>query len=84
MDWSSGRARKGVSQWRKQTSCGRTSSLRKRGCARVKIGGGREIKRLNSYLWDDEHVERMTTGTYGPGTGLLTFTDRRMIFIKDG
>jgi hypothetical protein len=51
---------------------------------RVRFGGGREIKRLAGYLWDGETVERMTTGTYGKGTGLVVLTDRRLLFVQDG
>jgi hypothetical protein len=51
---------------------------------RMKVGGGKEIKRLVDHLWEDEHVERMTTGAYGAGTGLLVVTDRRLLFIKEG
>jgi hypothetical protein len=51
---------------------------------RTKIGSGREIKKLNSYLWDDETVDLMAGGTYGAGTGLLVLTDRRLLFLKDG
>jgi hypothetical protein len=51
---------------------------------RTKLGSGREIKKLNSYLWDDETVDLMAGGTYGAGTGLLVLTDRRLLFLKDG
>lgn len=51
---------------------------------RVKLGAGREIKRLASYLWDGEMVEQMTTGSYGKGTGLVVLTDRRLLFVQDG
>jgi len=51
---------------------------------RTKVGGGKEIKRLVGYLWEDEHVERMTTGSYGAGIGLLVLTDRRLLFVKEG
>jgi len=51
---------------------------------RVKIGAGREIKRLAGYLWEGEAVEQMTTGTYGKGTGLVVLTDRRLLFVQDG
>ncbi len=51
---------------------------------RVKIGGGREIKRLPEHLWEGETVERMTTGAYGNGNGLVVLTDRRLLFIQDG
>jgi len=51
---------------------------------RSKLGSGKEIKRLAGYLWEDEHVERMTKGTYGAGTGLIVLTDRRLLFLKEG
>ncbi len=51
---------------------------------RVKLGGGREIKKLAGYLWEGETVERMTTGAYGKGTGLVVMTDRRLLFVQDG
>lgn len=51
---------------------------------RVKLGGGREIKRLPEHLWEGETVERMTTGVYGNGTGLIVLTDRRLLFVQDG
>jgi hypothetical protein len=51
---------------------------------RTKVGGGKEIKRLAGHLWDDEHVERMSTGSYGAGTGLFVLTDRRLLFLKEG
>jgi hypothetical protein len=51
---------------------------------RVKLGGGREIKRLTEHLWEGETVERMTTGVYGNGTGLIVLTDRRLLFVQDG
>ena len=51
---------------------------------RVKFGGGREIKKLLEHLWEGETVERMTTGTYGKGTGLVVLTDRRLLFFQEG
>ncbi len=51
---------------------------------RVKLGGGREIKRLTEHLWEGENVDAMTTGTYGKGTGLIVLTDRRLLFVQDG
>src|SRR6476619_2156053 len=50
----------------------------------TKVGSGKETKRLVEHLWEDEHVERMTQGTYGRGTGLLVQTDRRLLFLKEG
>ena len=49
----------------------------------AKVGARREIKRLESYVDVDEHVDRMTAGLYGNEYGLLVLTDRRLIFIKD-
>lgn len=51
---------------------------------RVRLGGGREIKKLESHLWEGEHVTAMTTGAYGRGTGLVVMTDRRLLFVQDG
>lgn len=50
----------------------------------VKLGSKREIKRLEDHLWHDEMVEYITRGTYGPGTGVVVLTDRRLFFLKDG
>jgi hypothetical protein len=49
-----------------------------------KMGSKREIKRLPEHLWENEHVDLLTGGMYGPGTGLLVLTDRRLLFVKDG
>ncbi len=51
---------------------------------RGKLGGGREIKKLVEHLWEGERVERMAIGTYGKGNGLVTLTDRRLMFTLDG
>ncbi len=51
---------------------------------RVKLGGGREIKRLAEHLWEGETVERMTTGSYANGTGMIVLSDRRRLFVPDG
>lgn len=51
---------------------------------RVKFGGGREIKKLATHLWEGESVRNMTTGQYGKGIGLLVLTDRRLLFILEG
>jgi Short C-terminal domain/Bacterial PH domain len=50
---------------------------------KVKIGGGREIKRLDSYLYADERVEQLAVGRYGFGNGLAVLTDRRILFVID-
>ncbi|MBB6118255.1 PH domain-containing protein [Nocardiopsis algeriensis] len=49
-----------------------------------RLGSNREIKRLVNYLWEGETVTHLVGGVYGPGTGLVVLTDRRMMFIKDG
>lgn len=49
-----------------------------------KLGSKREVKRLPEHLWDNEHVAYITAGTYGPGTGIVVLTDRRLFFLKDG
>lgn len=49
-----------------------------------KVGAKREIKRLADHLWEGECVERLASGTYGGGMGLLALTDRRLLFLKDG
>jgi hypothetical protein len=51
---------------------------------RHKFGARRELKKLKSYIDPDEHVDRMLTGLYGNGTGILVLTDRRLVFIRDG
>lgn len=50
----------------------------------VRLGSGREIKKLVGYLWEDEQVHSMTSGMYGSGAGLVVMTDRRLLFVKDG
>lgn len=50
----------------------------------TKIGGRRELKKLDEYLWEDETVSRMATGLYAGKNGLLVLTDRRMIFLFHG
>ena len=41
----------------------------------------REIDELPNILWEDEIVERLITGTYGAGNGVLAATNGRLIFI---
>ena len=48
------------------------------------MGSKREIRRLPEHLWHDERVDLMAGGTYGPGTGVLVLTNRRLLFLKDG
>lgn len=49
-----------------------------------RVGSGREIKKLETYLWEGERVALLASGQYGPGYGLVVLTDRRLMFIKDG
>ncbi|MFF4774259.1 SHOCT domain-containing protein [Microtetraspora fusca] len=49
-----------------------------------KFGSRREIRHLVDYLVEGEAVEHMAAGTFGPGTGLVVLTGRRLLFVKDG
>ena len=44
----------------------------------------REINELPNILWEDEIVERLITGIYDEGLGVLAATNRRLIFIDKG
>jgi hypothetical protein len=48
------------------------------------LGAKREIRKLVEHLWEGERVEMLAPGQYGNGQGLLTLTDRRLLFLKDG
>ncbi len=50
----------------------------------TKFGGKRELRKLQEHVWPGETVERMATGAYGGGLGLLVMTDKRLIFLKEG
>ena len=50
----------------------------------TKVGGGREIKRLEDHLHTDETVKRMVVGRYAGKNGIITLTDRRALFIAEG
>ena len=43
-----------------------------------------EIKELPSILWGNELPEKLITGTYNNGRGILVATNRRLIFIDKG
>ena len=43
-----------------------------------------EIKELPSILWEDELPEKLITGTYNNGWGILVATNRRLLFIDKG
>lgn len=51
---------------------------------RLTSGGTREISRLEWVLHEDETVQRLATGMYGRGVGLLALTDRRLLFFHRG
>jgi hypothetical protein len=50
----------------------------------TKFGGKRELRKLTEHVWPDEVVQRMCTGNYGGGMGLLVETDKRLIFVREG
>ncbi|PSK95392.1 PH (Pleckstrin Homology) domain-containing protein [Murinocardiopsis flavida] len=47
-------------------------------------GARREIRNLAEHLWEGERVSHLVGGMYGPGTGLVALTDRRLMFLRDG
>lgn len=49
----------------------------------TKFGGKRELRKLEEHVWPGESVERMATGSYGGGLGLLVMTDKQLIFLKE-
>lgn len=44
----------------------------------------KEIKELPSILWEDECIERLTTGLYNNGNGIVVATNKRLIFVDKG
>lgn len=50
----------------------------------ITLGSNREIRKLTEHLSDEETVELLCSGTYGPGVGILALTTERLIFLKDG
>lgn len=49
-----------------------------------RILGMKEIKELPAILWEDEAVERIATGLYANGNGVLVGTNKRLIFVDKG
>lgn len=49
-----------------------------------KFLGRRELKELPSILWEDEKVERLVSGIYNGGNGILTASNKRLIFVDKG
>lgn len=62
----------------------RDDIARAKSLMQTRLGTGRELKKLESYLWEGERVELLSGGLYGPGSGIVALTDRRLLFIKDG
>lgn len=52
--------------------------------ARLSLGSGRELARLEEMLAADETVEAMTQARYQGCFGLAALTDARLIFLCDG
>ena len=44
----------------------------------------REVRQLAAYLREGESVQRLTSGVYGAGSGLLAVTDHRVLLLRDG
>jgi endonuclease YncB( thermonuclease family) len=44
----------------------------------------REIRQLGAYLREGETVQRLATGIYGAGAGLLAVTNHRVLLLRDG
>jgi hypothetical protein len=44
----------------------------------------KEIKELPSILWEDECIEKLTTGLYNNGNGIVVATNKRLIFVDKG
>lgn len=49
-----------------------------------KLGGRREIRKLEEHLYPGEIVDMIVTGTYGGDQGILALTDQRLLFIFQG
>lgn len=46
--------------------------------------GKKEIKELPSILWDDEKIEKLTSGLYNNGSGIFVATNKRVLFVDKG
>lgn len=49
-----------------------------------KFLAGKEVKQLPNILWEDELIEKFTSGTYNNGHGILVATNKRLIFVDKG
>ena len=50
----------------------------------TQMGAKREIRSLETQLWEGEQVQHLASGLYAGGTGLVALTDRRLLFYMDG
>lgn len=51
---------------------------------RGKVGGGSELRQLESHLLEGERVKRVTIGRFNTHPGLVVLTDRRLLFTVEG
>lgn len=51
---------------------------------RIRLGAGRELKKLPEHLWQEETVELLSSGTIATRNGLLALTSHRLIFLFAG
>lgn len=49
-----------------------------------RLFGFREIKELPNILWEDEKLEKLVSGYYKGGNGILIATNKRIVFIDKG
>lgn len=50
----------------------------------ARFGGGRELKALETHLWDGETVDTLCVGKYGPGMSLIVLTSHRLLILFRG
>lgn len=48
------------------------------------IVNSREIKELPNILWEDENIEKVVSGFYDKGWGVLVASNKRIIFVDKG
>ncbi|MFA5773895.1 MAG: PH domain-containing protein [Ilumatobacteraceae bacterium] len=51
---------------------------------RSKVGARRELNKLPELLLEGETCDRILSGTYGGGNGILALTNQRILFLKEG
>src|SRR5437879_1586043 len=50
----------------------------------MRLGVGRELKKLPSLLLEGEEVLNLARGKYADKQGLVAVTDRRIMFVEEG